>query len=338
MASSIKLKTISELAGVSISSVSRVLSNKGYVSPEAREKVLKALAKLTSHDTVGTVRHPAATLRVALLVQWDGFVDRDPSTSVDVTTLVKAFEARGHQVSLHDLDEPGDLRTLETAIEKGRIHAAVVNDDTTDDRGAAFLEGHSIPWIATNGFSTTKKTHYVDNDNFGGARTAIDHLLDLGHRNIGFITGYPGRWVSENRLAACREAFAARGLSWLPERVEAGAFKLNGGFQAGHALLDRCPDLTAIFAFNDLSAIGTIRALKDRKLRVPEDVSVVGFDDMEIATFSDPPLTTVSRFHPDLNHFLVQGLEDLVAFRGLASLRILTETRLIVRQSTRPPM
>lgn len=333
MSSRIKLKTIAALANVSISAVSRVLSNKGYVSPEARERVLNALAELTAQDTSAAPKHPRTGLSVGLFVQRESYVDRDPMTSVDVTTVVKALELRGYSVALYDLEAEGDRAAATAAREEGRLDAAIVSDDDTDDTAGKFLNGLAVPWISTNGYSTRIKCHVVDNDNFGGSRAAIDYLLDGGHRRIGFITGQPGRWVSENRLGACRAAYRERSLAWDERWVEPGFFKLNGGLQACNSLLDRCTGLTAIFAFNDLSAIGAIRALRDRKLRVPEDVSVVGFDDMEIAAFSDPPLTTVSRFNPDLNHFLVQGVEDVVTYPGLSSLRLLTEARLIVRSS-----
>jgi len=335
MASPIRLKTIAALSKVSISAVSRVLSNKGYVSAEVREKVLNALAELTGLDTSATSPPPRPGLRVVVLVQKEAYVDRDPMTSVDLTTLIKSLENRGHYTTLLDLDDPNDREAAASLIEKGKIDVALVSDDGVDDRAAEFLDGRGIPWIATNGYSTKRKCYYVDNDNFGGAQAVVEHLIALGHTRIGFITGHPGRWVSENRLEACRQVFARHGLPW-NDRVEPGYFKLNGGFTACCALLDRDPRLTAFFAFNDLSAIGAVRALKDRGLQVPRDVSVVGFDDMEIAAFSDPPLTTVSRFHPDLNHFLVQGLENAVAYPGLAALGVLTETRLILRQSTRP--
>lgn len=333
MSSRIKLKTIAAQAKVSISAVSRVLSNKGYVSPEARERVLNALAELTAQDTSSVPKQPRTGLAVGLFIQRESYVDRDPMTSVDVTTVVKALEISGHSVTLYDLEAEGDRVAAVAARAEGRLDAAIVSDDDTDDTAGRFLNGLAVPWISTNGYSTKIDCHVVDNDNFGGSRAAIGYLLDNGHRRIGFISGQPGRWVSENRLEACRAVYRERSLAWDDRWVAPGFFKLNGGLQACNALLDGCPGLTAIFAFNDLSAIGAIRALRDRKLRVPEDVSVVGFDDMEIAAFSDPPLTTVSRFNPDLNHFLVQGVEDIVTYPALASLRLLTDARLVVRKS-----
>jgi len=300
VSSSIKLKTIAALAQVSISAVSRVLSNKGYVSPEVRERVLNATAELTAHNTSAKLNHTRNGLSIGLFLQRESFVNGDPMTSVDVTTLIKALENRGHSVALYDLEHAGDEALALTAHGKGRLSAAIVNDDDTNDTTGRFLNGLSVPWIATNGYSTKIHCHVIDNDNAGGSQEVIAHLLDLGHTKIGMIIGQPRRWVSENRLNACRAEYAKRGLQLEESFIEPGNFKLNGGFQACNALLERCPNLTAIYAFNDLSAIGAVRALRDRNLRIPEDVSVVGFDDMEIATFSDPPLTTVSRFHPDL--------------------------------------
>jgi len=334
MASSIKLKTIASLAQVSISSVSRVLSNKGYVSPDAREKVLNALAELTAQDTSGSIKSPQPSLFVGVFLHRESFVDRDPKTSVDVTTLLKVFENKGHAVTLYDMESEDDRESVHAAHKKGRLQAAIVHDDDTSSTSGRFLDDLGVPWIATNGHDRDLCRHFADNDNFGGSRALIRHLLDQGHLKTGVITGDPGRWVSENRLEACRREYRDRGLVFDEKWIQPGFFKLTGGFEACNILLDRVPDLTAIYAFNDLSAIGAIRALRDRNLRVPEDISVVGFDDMEIAAFSDPPLTTATRFNPDINNFLLQGVEDLVYYQGVASFQIYTDSRIVLRKSS----
>jgi DNA-binding LacI/PurR family transcriptional regulator len=114
-----------------------------------------------------------------------------------------------------------------------------------------------------------------------------------------------------------------------------GAFSLNGGYSACQKLMAGNPRVSAIFAFNDLSAIGAVRALKEAGLGVPADVSVVGFDDMELARYSDPQLTTVSRFKFDISALLARAADDLGRNKDIVHVRISLRTRLVIRQSTR---
>ncbi len=335
MASKMKLKTIAALAKVSMSTASRVRRNQGYVSPEARERVLNALAELSNAAGAGEGGLPASGIRVGIFLASDEFIYGDPGTSVDINSMRACLEGRGDKVELFRRAELGEGDGLRQALEARRVDAAIVNDPEVDDPLPGRLEALGVPVLATNGIGPSTR-HYVDYDNRGGALAAVRHLLELGHREIGFITGMPGRLVSENRLAACREAIEEAGLPWEAERVEPGYFKLEGGYQACGRLLERRPGTTALFAFNDLSAIGAVRAAKEAGKRIPEELSVVGFDDMEIASYSDPPLTTLSRFSERANLLIAQSVENLVRDPSLALSHILIATKLVLRSSTGP--
>ena len=132
---------------------------------------------------------------------------------------------------------------------------------------------------------------YVDVDNRGGARKATDHLIELGRTRIATITGLSDTEVSQSRYHGYRDAMAVAGLT--PHAVQAGDFTVAGGAAAMTELLDTHPDLDAVFVANDNMAAGALRVLRERGRRVPDDVAVVGFDDLEIATRTEPPLTTV---------------------------------------------
>jgi LacI family transcriptional regulator len=335
MASSLKLKTISALAKVSISTASRVMRNKGYVSPEARERVLNALAELSNSGSSPESALPRVGLGIGIIVSSDEFIYEDPTTSIDISSLKQTLEDRGNRALILQKRGEAGMEGLRSALDAKKIDAAIMNDPELDDPAIALLEARAIPFVVTNGFDALATRFYVDYDNRGGALAAVGHLLDGGHREIGFINGVPGRLVSENRLEACRGAFAARGLAWSEELVEPGFFKLDGGYQACKRLVARRPRLTALFAFNDLSAIGAMRALKELGRRIPEEVSVVGFDDMEIAAYADPPLTSVSRFAHQANQLLAQSVEDVARHASIARIGITLKTELILRSSTR---
>lgn len=335
MASELKLKTISALAKVSISTASRVRRNKGYVSPEARERVLNALAELSNSRESANPQLPTLGLGVGIIASSDEFIYEDPYTSIDINSLKACLEGRGNRVFFFQKKEFADARAIKESFESRKVDVAIVNDPEADDVIVRYLEEIPIPFIVINGFDPASTRFYVDYDNHGGALAAARHLLDLGHRDIGFISGIPRRLVSENRLEACRAAMAERGVAWDEARVEPGYFKLEGGYQACRKLMEHCPRTSAIFAFNDLSAIGAMRALKEMGRRIPEEVSVVGFDDMEIAAYSDPPLTSVMRFSHSANLVLAQSIENIVLYPAIAQVRILFSTQLVVRSSTR---
>jgi DNA-binding LacI/PurR family transcriptional regulator len=330
-----KLRVISELANVSIATVSRVLANKGNVSQDTREKVLNALAELSGSEG-GQGGAGRLSLTVGLLVPGKGeFINDDPMTSIDITSLQREIEALGNRAVIIDCPEPGsDQRDALPEPDLDKVDVAIVNDPSVDDRFILALRRRGTPFLVTNGRSLDADCNYVDYNNYDGALQAVRHLVQLGHREIGAITGPVTRMVSVNRLSAYREAMNEAGLPVHDSGIVPGSFSLNGGYAAARQLIEARPTLSAIFAFNDLSAIGALRAVKESGRKVPGDVSIVGFDDMEIARYSDPPLTTVSRFKFDISALLAQAANDLGRNKDVEHIRISLRTRLIVREST----
>ncbi|HWE64574.1 MAG TPA: substrate-binding domain-containing protein, partial [Chloroflexota bacterium] len=173
--------------------------------------------------------------------------------------------------------------------------------------------------------------------NWSGARMATEHLIELGHRRIGLITG-PSDWcASVDRTAGYHSALLAAGVPIVPELVRAADFWLEGGGEAAHALLDLPDPPTAIFALNDNMAIGVLRAARERGLDVPRDLSVVGFDDIDIASVAIPPLTTVSQPLQEMGRLAVTVLYRQIEGQSLDANRVELSTRLVVRDSTAPP-
>ena len=171
-----------------------------------------------------------------------------------------------------------------------------------------------------------------------GAEQAIRHLLMLGHRRIAVITGPPGWQATEERRAAYRATLAAAGIQPEPAFEVASDFQVGPAVQAAAALLDLPDPPTAIFAFNDSIAFGALRAARDRGLRVPEDLSVVGFDDIEPATLVTPALTTVRQPLSEIGRTAVNVLVRLLDRGGAGETpHIELATRLVVRESTASP-
>jgi LacI family transcriptional regulator len=172
--------------------------------------------------------------------------------------------------------------------------------------------------------------------NAAGADAATEHLLRLGHRSIGIITGPPGWAATEERRQGHHAALARAGLKALPHLTEVGDWQIPSGRAAASRLLDRNGRPTAIFAFNDEMAIGTMQAAQERGLRVPDDLSVIGFDGVERGELLTPQLTTVRQPLAEMGRTAVDLLLRLLERKSIEALRVELATRIIERESTGP--
>jgi LacI family transcriptional regulator len=328
----VTLTTVAEAAGVSVPTVSKVVNGRSDVAPETRTRIQQLLVE---HGYAGrTAVGPTAT-----------------------TTLAMAFDA---------MRTPNNLEMIRGATEA----AAAANADVVveivpeDHRGTAWAEraaavGHRGLVLVTTRVSRELHTAFVrvgvpvvlidpvdiphldvpsvGATNFNGGIEAADHLLALGHRRVGFIQGPPDALVSVARLHGYHATLSRAGIASDPALLHCGPFTFETGLRAGHELLSLPERPTAVFASNDLQALGVIEAARSRSLRVPEDLSVVGFDDMAPARWSAPPLTTVRQPFAEMGRVAVRNLLSLVDGDALAAPRVELATHLVVRGSTAPP-
>jgi DNA-binding LacI/PurR family transcriptional regulator len=203
------------------------------------------------------------------------------------------------------------------------------------DRVARFV-ADGFPIVCLDRDVDSASVPLVQVDNRLGGKLATEHLLSLGHTRVAHVAGAPELGISEERVAGYREALAEAGIEPDPALVVVGSFTLEGGYEAAKSLLARgCP--TAIFAANDLSAIGVINAIVESGRRVPADVSVVGFDDLRLSAYTTPSLTTIHQPALEIAERAMQLLLDLSNGRKVRRLRHLLEPALVVRGSTAPP-
>jgi LacI family transcriptional regulator len=170
-----------------------------------------------------------------------------------------------------------------------------------------------------------------------GAKEATQHLLDLGHRRIGAIAGTPGWYATEERLIGLRAALAGAGMLLDPELVAYSDWRMPRGTVAAEQLLSLPDPPTAIFGFNDNVAIGALHAAHARGLTVPDDLSVIGFDDTEFATIVTPPLTSMRQPLAELGRTGVSLLIRILEGQRVDALRMELATKLVVRGTTAPP-
>ncbi|WP_375422979.1 LacI family DNA-binding transcriptional regulator [uncultured Friedmanniella sp.] len=326
------MQDVAQLAGVSHQTVSRVLNGHPSVRPETRARVQAAIGSL------GYRRNSAARALATNRSSTLGLLAASSSRSGPVSTLVaveEASRAAGLYVNVTSLSvyDPASVRAaldhfLDQAVE-GIIAIAPVQ--AAVDAAAAGARDLPTVVLAPPGPAGDASLH-VAVDQRQGARSAVRHLLGLGHRRIAHLGG-PSAWLdAAERAAGWRDELAAVGLP--VTEILPGDWTAASGFAAAQTWPADGP--TAVFAANDLMALGLVRGLTERGLRVPADVSVVGFDDIEVSGYSRPPLTTVRQDFGDLGRAAVRVLLARLAGEWPTA-PTLIEPELVVRASTAGP-
>ncbi len=319
-------------AGVSHQTVSRVLNDASAVRPETRDNVLRAIEEL------GYRRNSAAR---ALVTRRSGLIGvivdelRLYGPASTVSSIAQAAREAGYGITLDllwDVTGSSVSAALEHHLSQS-VEAIVLVAAHGETPDAAVLRGLDVPLIALDGF-LGRDTPTAGVDQRAGGVMATRHLLDLGHRHIGHITG-PKDWPQANaRHEGFRAALAAAGVE--PGPVVVGDWSPRSGYEGCLRILDENPSTTALFVANDQMSMGALRALAEAGKRVPEDVSVVGFDDIPEAAFSQPPLTTIRQDFTALGREAVRLIVGAIGGEELPS--TLVPPRLVTRQSTaRPP-
>ncbi len=326
---------VAALAGVSRTTVSFVLNGRDVsISPATRERVIQAARQLGYHP------HASARQLVGGRSHTLGLVFRQTAEQVagdaflaeNLRGLTTAARTGGFRiiVEAHDAGDGPYADLLRT----GRCDGLAVSGPRIDDRELVTLTRDGFP-IVLQGSLPGVAVPSVDVDNLAGAQGAVEHLLSLGHRRIGCITNAPLAYTAaRERLGGYQTALAAAGIEADAAWVAEGGFDAPSGHRAMEQLLGQ--DLDAVFVASDVVALGAIGAARAAGLRVPDDLSIVGFDDIPLAAFFDPPLTTVRLPAYELGHAVGVALLDRIASATLPG-RTLLPTELVVRASTGPP-
>jgi LacI family transcriptional regulator len=288
------LKDVAARAGVSYQTVGKVLNGKGTTAPATREHILRVADELGYVPNIfarGLLAH--STFTIGLIASATG----DTVQLQGIANVEREARRQGHSVIISSVDGDGSdgEDSLRALIER-RVDGILISAPqlVEHDRCGELVQtlGSRIPVVSFHPVAGCDVS-IVSPDFAHAAVLAVRHLLALGHRAIGSVTGPADRHFTRIRLGAYRATLRAAGIAYDPALTEPGDWEIEGGYQAAHLLLDRAPQITAIYAQNDLMAVGVLSALHDRGCRVPEDCAVVGCDDLPIAARTIPPLTTV---------------------------------------------
>ncbi|MEU9175699.1 LacI family DNA-binding transcriptional regulator [Streptomyces sp. NPDC048550] len=335
------LEAVAERAGVSRATASRVVNGGEGVRAHLVEKVREAVREL------GYVPNPAARTLVTrrtgavavIIAEPEIRIFSDPFFSRQIRGISKELTAHDTQLVLLLVEDRGDYDRIERYLAGGHVDGALAFSLHTDDPLPAITRRIGMPTVygGRPGWTAGSGEHggvaYVDADNRGGAREAVRYLLEQGRQRIAHIAGPLDQTSAVDRLDGYRDVL----LDADPALIAEGDFTAEGGARAMAELLERCPDLDAVFAANDLMATGALRVLRGRGLAVPGDVALVGFDDAElVAESADPPLTTVRQDIEGMGHLmarlLLRTLNKVQGERGVPA-SVVTPTALVRRAS-----
>jgi DNA-binding LacI/PurR family transcriptional regulator len=337
------LEDVARRSGVSKSTVSRVVNGEPKVSAEVAGRVREVIAEL------GYVPNQAArqlvtrrTGAVAVVAsQPENRLFLDPYFDCLLRGIRAELARHGAQAVLLFLDEPDDHARVADYLGGGHVDGAILFSLRPDDRLPELVDRLGLPAVFggrpfLRDGDPVRGQAYVDGDNRGGARQAVRHLVALGREHIATVAGpYDQENSAADRLDGYRDVL----LDTAPHLVERADYTRQGGADAMAALLDRHPDLDAVFVASDLMASGALQVLRERGRRVPDDVAVIGFDDLvAISEATDPPLTTVHQDVAEMGRLMARLLfgrteQDLRQGEFPAVPSVVVPTRLVLRQS-----
>jgi LacI family transcriptional regulator len=330
------IREIADLAGVSIATVSRVLNGRDDVSDETRASVRRVVEEhgyTASRSARGLSAGRTGLVGVVVPLVYPVYFSEILSGTAEALyeqDMRLLLSPTGHQ---HDREV-----SLIDRLVHGETDGALVvlPEESSDELERLLDDGYHFVVIDPRQ-PLDDRIASVSAAHTSGADQAMRHLLALGHRRIAAITGPRGWVATEDRRRGYHAALAAAGILPDPALELASDFEIGGGREQTRMLLDLPNPPTAIFAFNDNLAIGAIQAARTRGLRVPEDLSVVGFDDVELATIVTPALTTVRQPLAEMGRTAVSLLMRLLERQRFETLHVELGTRLVVRESTGPP-
>ncbi|MDT7841515.1 LacI family DNA-binding transcriptional regulator [Streptomyces justiciae] len=305
------LEAVAARAGVSRATVSRVVNGGDGVREPLVERVRRAVEELgyvpnQAARSLVTRRHDAIAVVVA---EPETRVFADPFFALQLRGISKELTAHDNQLVLLLTEGRDDHARVGRYLAGGHVDGALVFSLHLDDPLPGLIQRAGIPTVfgGRPGWrdGTGDDVVYVDSDNRGGARDAVRHLVGLGRSRVAHITGALDQTSAVDRLEGFRDVMGDVDARLVGE----GDFTPAGGERAMRALLDRCPDIDAVFAANDLTASGALRVLREHGRRVPDDVAVIGFDDMlPIAEQTDPPLTTIRQDIEEMGRLMARLL------------------------------
>ncbi|SEP16981.1 LacI family DNA-binding transcriptional regulator [Paenibacillus sp. OV219] len=333
------IKDLAQYAGVSVTTVSRALNGYYDVNEETRKKIIHAAKELNYRPNV--LARSLVTKKSRSIGVIFSEINRAGAKDALAFEILCGINDRASELNYEIMlfstnpkkqisKSYGDLckeRNVDGAIISGlRVQDPYLQEVTNDTNFPCVLI--DIPAEGSN-------LGHVTTDNVAGAAKAVLHLIEQGHRHIAMINGHNDAAVSQDRLAGYRITLEAHGIPFRPELVLNGDFSEEGGSDAMYRIMLHHPEITAVFSASDLMVLGALRAVERSGRKVPEMFSIVGYDDIAIASYCSPKLTTIHQDRYEMGYQAAQLLIDLLEDRHVNH-KIILQNELMIRESTAP--
>ncbi len=336
-------RDIAQIANVSQSTVSRMLSGSARVSPRVRERILEAIAQTGYEPDIAAqslVKRVSRTITLTLFSDPEGLAFSNLAhpqgyyfTSI-LASLEREIVAAGYDLLLPSRPfKP--FSSYVQSLQKRKVAGVIMMAPQPSDARLQALLDSNVLAVFIDAYGQGPRATYVAVDNLSGCKQAVEHLVQLGHRRVALLIGSLIDLSGTERLLGYQRALAQAGIALDDRLIIQANWEIEEAYQATLSLLGERPDVTAILAASDPMAIGALRAIYERRLRVPEDISLVGFDDTDISRYLPPPLTTICPDRDQIGKFAVQALLSIIG-GGQHVSPIMVPTQLIVRESTGP--
>jgi LacI family transcriptional regulator len=331
---SVTMDDVAARAKVSRQTVSRVLHSNDYVSERTREKVEKAISDLGFFpDPVARSLAYNRTYLVAVVVtEFTGYTRASVLVGAEEEARRQGYNVFICGSEVGELGEPLHSPLLNSQRAEGVL---ILYRGSSKDHHRLFQSVRPDLPIVTIGYAPRNPgVTRILVDNRRGAYQAVMHLLECGHRRIAQVSGPKGRYDADERTQGYRKALRQAGVRPDEELIRYGNWTPDSGYEQMRGLLEEGISFSAVFAHSDLMALGCMQALKDRGLKIPEDVGVVGFDDISITQFVDPPLTSVHQPFLAMGQAAMRELIDSIDGRKQAGSKVVLPTNLVIRRSS----
>ncbi|HBF37833.1 MAG TPA: LacI family transcriptional regulator [Firmicutes bacterium] len=290
------IKDVAKLAGVSPSTVSRVIADNRRISPATKERVKKLMTELDYHPNMiarSLINRSSHTLGLILSRSTDSAFS-NPFFSEIIRGISAITQSHHYNLMLATAEDYAEeARQCLRMVTEKRVDGVLLLASRVNDELIPELISNNYPFVVVGRAPDLQKCYSVNNDNIQAAYTAVRHLFNLGHQKIALLNGPEEYILCQDRYEGYRFAFREFGIENDPSLVKKGSFSQDDGYRLTLELLDSASPPTAIFAVDDLIAIGAYKAIKEKGLRIPEDIAVVGFNDDPLASVIEPNLTTV---------------------------------------------
>ena len=325
---------VAKLAKVSFMTVSRVINNQPNVRKETRDKVLRAIEELGYYpDAAAQALSTGKTRNIGIIFPHEEYSFSHPFFVELSITLEEQLTKNGYHLFFGSSRKDNDYNNSAPLFKEKKVDGLIIIAPTKSDPVIRSLKKSTIPFILLSGRDNQNST-FVDSDNIQGTELLMQHLFQLGHKRIGFVTGNMQEQNANDRYATYLSQLEQHKLKSEKSLIYNGNWSIESGYTGFNTLVENNKDITAIVFSNDQMALGGIRAAHEKDIHIPQDISICGYDDTKYARYSVPSLTTI---HQSLKQLTAVAVEKIIAkIEGRKNIRSkIIPSELKIGESTR---